>query len=72
MNCPYCKKPMIRGTTYGGHRFHGGGRPKWISADSKLKFKMGKAGFWNSATTDAFVCLSCKKLVADLATQSEL
>lgn len=72
MECPYCKKEMIK-----GHIQTRGEVIKWLPADKNLQFlatrwevrkhevKLGKYGWFTGGDVEAYCCNDCYKIIVD-------
>jgi hypothetical protein len=69
MECPYCKKEMIKGYIY-GERYS----LKWLPADKKLyagiyaigAISLKSDSFWARQRAKAYRCSDCNKLIIDI------
>lgn len=67
MKCPYCNTEMKKGYLQSAQAMHWGEKKKklFICADLDKDIEVASLD-WNGCSTDAWVCVQCKKLVVDL------
>lgn len=68
MECPYCKREMVKGYLYGESY-----KLKWLPADKKLVFgyaigalALESGSYWGRQSAKAYRCLDCNKLIIDI------
>lgn len=79
MECPYCKKEMIK-----GHIQTRGEVIKWLPANKNSQFlatrwevkknemKLGKYSYFTGGDVDAYFCNDCKKIIIDVVIEENV
>lgn len=68
MDCPHCKKEMVKGYLYGESY-----KLKWLPEDKKLTFgyaidslALESSSYWGRQSVKAYRCMECNKLIIDI------